>query len=599
MSRLAVLHALVAQLDRVPDYESGGQRFESSRAHQLQNSLPGPRSEGQSPLRFMIYSNEVARRRTFAIISHPDAGKTTLTEKLLLYGGVIRQAGSVKAKAGQKQTTSDWMELEKQRGISISSTVLQFDFEGIRINLLDTPGHKDFSEDTYRTLMAADASVMLIDAAKGVEAQTRKLFEVCRMRGIPIFTFINKMDRHGREPLDLLDELEKVLGIRSCPMNWPIGAGDRFAGVFDLQSRSIHVFDRGLEANAKGKIKSREIGSVEELLQYPTLAPDAHVLDQFHSELELLEVAGDPFDKERILRGQLSPVFFGSAMNNFGVELFLKHFIAIAPAPTPRLALGAALKPADPEFSAIIFKIQANMDPMHRDCLVFIRICSGKYTKGMRVFQARNGEEIRINNAFNLFGRERVVVEEAFAGDVIGVIDTNNSFRIGDTLSEIKGIEYETIPRFAPENFARVSGKDPSKRKQLNKGVEQLAAEGVIQVLHPISQYEVGFLIAVVGVLQFEVFVHRMRSEYGIEVVMDSLPYAVSRWLSGGDEELKSFSSHDSLLVKDSDGKMMMLFRDEWSIRWLQKQCPSVKISETFQLKSRNEVSRDSDVSSP
>ncbi|MBX9769480.1 MAG: peptide chain release factor 3 [Bdellovibrionales bacterium] len=536
-----------------------------------------------------LFTQEVARRRTFAIISHPDAGKTTLTEKLLLYGGVIRQAGSVKAKAGQKQTTSDWMELEKQRGISISSTVLQFDYEGVRINLLDTPGHKDFSEDTYRTLMAADASVMLIDAAKGVETQTRKLFEVCRMRGIPIFTFINKMDRPGRDPLDLLDELEKVLGIRSCPMNWPIGMGDRFKGVFDLQSRTVHLFDRKLQANAREKITSRKIESMEELAKDPEFGSDKYVLDQFMGELELLEVAGDPFNKERILQGQLSPVFFGSAMSNFGVELFLKHFISIAPPPAGRLALGDAPAPTSPEFSAIVFKIQANMDPMHRDCLVFIRVCSGRYSKGMRVYQARTGEEIRFNNAFNLFGRERVVVEDAFAGDVIGVIDTNNSYRIGDTLSEKRGIEYETIPRFAPENFARVTGKDPSKRKQLNKGVEQLAAEGVIQVLHSVGGYEMGFLIAVVGVLQFEVFAHRMKSEYGIEVGLDPQPYAVSRWIVGGEEDLKNFTSYDSLLVKDSDGKLMMLFKDEWSIGWLKKQCPKVELSDTFQLKTRVE----------
>jgi peptide chain release factor 3 len=407
-----------------------------------------------------LQAKEIARRRTFAIISHPDAGKTTLTEKLLLYGGALRQAGAVNAKGNQKGTTSDWMEIERQRGISISTSALQFDFKGYRINLLDTPGHKDFSEDTYRTLTAADSAVMLIDSAKGVEPQTRKLFEVCRMRGIPIFTFINKLDRNGRDPLDLLDELEKVLGIRSCPMSWPIGMGDDFKGVFDRQTKQVLLFEKGSEANAKSILKPVRVDAMDN--------------PQFTEALELLELAGDPFDMNRVLAGQLSPVFFGSAMNNFGVEYFLDQFVQMAPAPAERMSDLGSIKATDERFSGFIFKVQANMNPLHRDRVAFLRVCSGKFERGMAAKHMRLNREVKLSKPFHIFAQEREIIEEAYPGDIIGLIDTSGELRIGDTLAAASSLTYDGVPRFTPEFFAAVSCADPLKRKQFQKGVNQL-----------------------------------------------------------------------------------------------------------------------------
>lgn len=530
-------------------------------------------------------AEEIKRRRTFAIISHPDAGKTTLTEKLLLYGGAIREAGTVKAKAGRKQTTSDWMDMERERGISISSTVLQFDYDGYKINLLDTPGHKDFSEDTYRTLTAADAAVMLIDAAKGVEAQTRKLFEVCRLRGIPIFTFINKLDRFGREPLDLLDELEKVLGIRSSPVNWPIGMGSDFRGIYDVYKEQIHWFQNDNDHLAKSRTVASEVIALKDLSELEELSDTAsqRALKQFLSELELLQVAGDQLDVTRVLEGNLTPVFFGSAMNNFGVEVFLNDFVRLAPPPGARRAKTKTLEPSDSSFSAIVFKVQANMDPMHRDCLAFMRVCSGEFERGIKAFCPRKEDYVRLNNAVHIFAQERVTIEHAKAGDIIGVVDTTNSLRIGDTLTQDLEVEYQKIPRFAPEHFVRVNSVDPTKRKQFRKGVEQLSDEGVIQILNPVSAPDVSVMLGAVGLLQFEVFEHRMKMEYNTAVRMEKLPFVLAKFVTLNSEKLRDVNRSETLFVEDRGGQPMMLFATAWAFKFFQDDFPEAKFTDTLE----------------
>ncbi len=522
---------------------------------------------------------EVARRRTFAIISHPDAGKTTLTEKLLLYGGAIHLAGAVKAKANQRNTTSDWMEIERQRGISISSSVLQFEYKGHQVNLLDTPGHKDFSEDTYRTLTAADAAVMLIDAAKGVEPQTRKLFEVCRMRGIPIFTFINKMDRPSRDPLDLLDELEKVLGIRSCPMVWPIGSGDRFRGVYDRSSGELLAYQTEGEANVKGRLAPKKIAGLEdpqllEMISGPRhdLEEAAYLRDTLQAELELVEVAGDAFDLERVLKGQLSPVFFGSAMNNFGVERFLERFLELAPPPAARKAGEEIIDPVTRGFSGFIFKIQANMDPQHRDRVAFMRICSGRFERGMDVKHARLGKPVRLSKPLNFFGQERVIVDEAWPGDIVGLLDTTGDLRIGDTLCEKGGFQFDGIPRFSPEHFAGVLILDPMKRKQLKKGLEQLAEEGVVQIYRQRGMLDKDPILGAVGALQFEVLQARLKAEYGVDVKIEKLPYIHARWVTGPNLDPDYFERReDSRCLEDRDGFPVLLFKSDWGLRYAEE----------------------------
>lgn len=507
----------------------------------------------------MDQAEEVKRRRTFAIISHPDAGKTTLTEKLLLYGGAIRQAGAVKAKTNQKHTTSDWMEIEKQRGISISTSALQFEFEGYRINLLDTPGHKDFSEDTYRTLTAADSAVMLIDAAKGVEAQTRKLFEVCRMRGIPIFTFINKLDRPTRDPFELIDELEKILGIRCCPMSWPIGTGPDFKGVYDRQSEQVLVFNRGEHANAKDKLQPIAVSGINDSQN-----------KELKDSLGLLELAGDEFDHERVLKGQLTPVFFGSAMNNFGVEHFLKEFIKLAPPPTERQSQQELIKPDSDIFSGFIFKVQANMNPAHRDRVAFLRICSGKFIRGMGVKHSRLKKEFKLNKPFHLFAQEREIIEEAWPGDIVGLIDTTGELRIGDTLSTKAGIVFEGVPRFSPEFFANAVCLDPMKRKQFQKGIDQLREEGVIQVFRQPYIGDQSPVLGAVGVLQFEIFQHRLKSEYGVETRIERMGYTHARWVTGPEDEIEKLDSrNDNKRLEDRDGKTVFLFESDWSLNWV------------------------------
>jgi len=536
-------------------------------------------SDVLSPLTRQLVK-EVQRRRTFAIISHPDAGKTTLTEKLLLYGGAIHLAGAVKAKANQRNTTSDWMEIEKQRGISVSSTVLQFEYGGHQINLLDTPGHKDFSEDTYRTLTAADAAVMLIDAAKGVEPQTRKLFEVCRMRGIPIFTFINKMDRPGREPMDLIDELEKVLGIRSCPMSWPIGMGDRFRGVFDRVSKEVLFFQTEGQANQKGKLEPRRVNGIDDPFFVELLgkgdAEEGKVLhDQLQSELELMEIAGDPFDRELVLAGELSPIFFGSAMNNFGVQRFLERFIEIAPPPASRKSNEGVIEPIREKFSGFIFKIQANMDPSHRDRVAFMRICSGKFTRGMTVRHARLAEDVKLAKPLNFFGQERVIIDEAWPGDIVGLLDTSGELRIGDTLVEGAKFEFEGVPRFSPEHFAGVLIKDPMKRKQLQKGLDQLSEEGVIQIYRQRGMGDKDPVLGAVGALQFEVLQFRLKAEYSVEVRIEKLAFVHARWVVSanggppGGDDLDFFGRReDSRCLEDRDSQPVLLFKSDWSLRW-------------------------------
>lgn len=534
---------------------------------------------------------EVKRRRTFAIISHPDAGKTTLTEKLLLYGGAIHLAGAVKAKSNQRKTTSDWMEIEKQRGISISTTVLRFEYSDFQINLLDTPGHKDFSEDTYRTLVAADAAVMLIDAAKGVEPQTLKLFEVCRMRGLPIFTFINKMDRPARDPLELIDELEKVLGIRSSPISWPIGMGDRFKGVYDRRKEEVLLFQAEDKAHASKQIPALKVGNIASADLVSALNPPdekrqelLELQEEVRSQIELLEIAGDPYDAERVLKGELTPVFFGSAMNNFGVQHFLDNFLTMAPEPTGRLSNEGLVDPLNTDFSGVFFKIQANIDPQHRDRVAFFRVCSGKFTRGMDAKHGRLQQNFKLNKAFHFFAQERNLIEEAWPGDIIGFLDTTGDFRIGDTLCEGKVFEYEGVPRFSPENFAGVSLADPLKRKQLKKGLDQLSEEGVVQVFKSSTRGDAQPILGVVGALQFDVLQHRIKTEYSVDMKLERMGYSRARWAVPAEQgkdiskEISEFQSYaDCLVAEDRDSLPVILFKSDWSMNWATGKYPQLK----------------------
>ena len=524
-------------------------------------------SEG-NPLNQKIINDEIARRKTFAIISHPDAGKTTLTEKLLFYGGVVREAGSVKAKAGKKHATSDWMEMEKKRGISVTTTAIQFEHKNFCINLLDTPGHKDFSEDTYRTLMAVDSAVMLIDAAKGVEEQTKKLFQVCRKAGIPIFTFVNKLDREAKNPLQLIDEIESVLKMDCTPVNWPIGSGQSFRGVYDILDKKFHAFD--IDVLSRGeKPKSEIYESVEDLRSHPDFQTSfvQAALDNFINEIDLITTASNPFDRERIQKGELSPVFFGSAMNNFGLELFLDYFIDLAPSPVPRATTDGKTHAQSEKFSGVIFKIQANMDVNHRDSLAFLRICSGAYEKGLKVHLPRASKEYKINNAFSILGRDRTPIENAFAGDIIGVVDTSGQLRIGDTLAVQKDLEYRVWTRFLPEVFAEIRLMEPEKRKQLNKGLEQLSGEGIIQCLYSTSQLSVLPTLGAIGELQFEVLTSRLEAEYKVQTKINRLPWVTSRLLVTDSDEYTSSTSSDWTFIKDIDQNTIMLFASEWSVR--------------------------------
>ncbi len=516
----------------------------------------------------------VENRRNFAIISHPDAGKTTLTEKLLLYGGAIHEAGAVKARKAQRKATSDWMAMEQQRGISITSTVLQFEYGDRQINLLDTPGHQDFSEDTYRTLAAADNAVMLIDAAKGLETQTRKLFEVCKMRGIPIFTFINKLDRPGREPIELLDEIEQELGLQTYAVNYPIGMGDRFKGVYDRAEKQIHLFERSAHGSREAQDTVIDLGDsqIENLLEQ-------ELYHQFKSDLELIEGVGPELDLELVHAGKMTPVFFGSAMTNFGVELFLRYFLEYALKPSSHSSNLGDVEPTYPEFSGFVFKLQANMDPKHRDRVAFIRVCTGKFEKDMTVNHARTGKAVRLSRPQKLFAQERESIDEAYAGDIIG-LNNPGVFAIGDTIYTGKKLEYEGIPYFSPELFATLRNPNPSKFKQFQKGVSELREEGAVQIMYSIDEGKRDPILAAVGQLQFEVVQFRLQNEYGVETILDMLGYSVARWVDGGWEALgKIERMFNTTTVKDSMGRPVLLFRNEWNCNQLLQDHPNLKLS--------------------
>ena len=512
---------------------------------------------------------EIERRRTFAIISHPDAGKTTLTEKLLLYGGAIQLAGSVKGKATARHAVSDWMELEKQRGISITSSVMQFEYEGYCINILDTPGHQDFSEDTYRTLMAADSAVMVIDAAKGIEPQTRKLFKICAMRHIPIFTFINKLDREARSPYDLMEQLETEFGIGTYPMNWPIGCGQEFKGVYDREKREILAFNefhRGQSRIKAIECRMEETEKLDELI-------GPRLRQTLSDDIELLDGAGYDFDIDEVRKGRLSPVFFGSALNNFGVEPFLESFLKMTMPPLARISGDDIVEPTDPGFSAFVFKIQANMNKAHRDRIAFMRICSGRFQRDKEYYHVQGGKALRLAQPQQLMAQDRAIIDEAYAGDIIGVFDPG-IFSIGDTICE-KGrdICFEGIPTFAPEHFAAVERIDTMKRKQFEKGITQIAQEGAIQIFHePFTGVE-EVIVGVVGVLQFEVLEYRLKTEYGVDVRRRAMPYELVRWVDSENVKINELNlTSDTKWVQDFKGNDLLLFTSEWCINWaLQK----------------------------
>ncbi len=510
---------------------------------------------------------EIGRRRSFAIISHPDAGKTTLTEKLLLYGGAIAQAGAVKGKKHSRAATSDWMEIEKQRGISVTSSVLQFQYNGYCVNILDTPGHQDFSEDTYRTLMAADSAVMVIDGARGVETQTRKLFHVCAMRDIPIFTLINKVDRDIRDPFELMEELERELGIETYPVNWPIGSGKEFQGVYDRERREImHFVSHGGARRATSTQIALDDPALEELIA-PALCA------QLRENIELLDGAASEFDLQRVRHGALSPVFFGSALTNFGVEPFLERFLQMTTPPLPRKAGGEEISAFDPDFSAFVFKIQANMNKAHRDRIAFLRIASGRFQADAEIFHVQSGKKLKLSRPQQIMAAEREIIEEAYAGDIMGVFDPG-LFAIGDTLcAPGRSFRFDPIPSFAPEHFARVRPVDTMKRKQFLKGAEQIAQEGAIQIFKlPYSGME-EVIVGVVGTLQLDVLEHRLRAEYNVEIRKESLPYAHIRRIEAPEsvQEDALILGSDVKLVEDYQGRKLLLFASPWSIRWVEE----------------------------
>ena len=525
------------------------------------------------------YEAEIKRRRTFAIISHPDAGKTTLTEKFLLYGGAIAQAGQVKGKKNTRAATSDWMEIEKQRGISVTSSVMQFQYEGFCINILDTPGHQDFSEDTYRTLMAADSAVMVIDGAKGVEAQTRKLFKVCAMRDIPIFTFINKMDREARDPFELCEELEKELGIETYPVNWPIGDGKEFQGVYDREKRQIiHFTGHGGAKTATATEVSLGDPGLDELI-------GQRLHQQLNDDVELLDGAAAEFDLEKVRHGKLSPVFFGSALTNFGVEPFLEGFLQMTTPPLSRMAGEQLIDSMDENFSAFVFKIQANMNKAHRDRLAFMRICSGRFQRDTEYFHVQSGKKLRLSQPQQMMAAEREIVEEAYAGDIIGVFDPG-LFAIGDTVTVPgKKFRYSGIPTFEPEHFMRVSPKDTMKRKQFIKGTEQIAQEGAIQIFKLPGAGMEEVIVGVVGTLQFDVFEYRMKAEYGVDLYMTGLPYDHLRLITACPCKVEDLVlCTGSAILEDFRERLLVAFGGEWSVGFLTKHNPGLELADSLSV---------------
>ena len=518
---------------------------------------------------------EIEKRRTLAIISHPDAGKTTLTEKLLLYGGALDLAGSVTAKKSQRDTASDWMELEKKRGISISSTVLQFDYAGYKFNLLDTPGHKDFSEDTYRVLTAVDGVIMVIDAAKGIESQTIKLFEICKKRNIPIFTFINKLDRPGKSPIELLDQIEEVLGLKTFPLNWPIDSGEFFKGVYARLDKQVHLFEKAVGGKSKAPVSVHNLtdDSFKSIM-------DPLVYNEFMENIDLLDNAHFEFNNEEILNGELTPVYFGSAYNNFGVELLLQGFLKYSNPPLPRETSENKIIPVDSSiFSAFIFKIQTNMNPMHRDRMVFARVCSGKFERNIKIFNTRTKREVRISNAHTVFGKEREIMEEAYPGDIIGFI-TNIDFAIGDTMSTDPTVTLKRIPLFAPEIFSNINNVHSAKYKSFRKGVDHLIAENVVQTFDLDNQLRPVPLLGALGDLQFEVLQYRLKEEYGVETTLEATQWTVMRWLKNSDdlEEVKNKLSFNGTTATDSVGRKVVLFKSQWNLNSFVEKNPNIEL---------------------
>ena len=520
------------------------------------------------------HQKEIDRRRTFGIISHPDAGKTTLTEKLLLFGGAIQQAGAVRARKAARHATSDWMAIEKERGISVTSSVMKFNYRDFEINLLDTPGHQDFSEDTYRVLTAVDSTLMVIDSAKGVEPQTEKLMEVCRMRNTPIITFINKLDREGLAPLDILDEIENKLQIECTPLSWPIGMGKNFKGVYNLYRRELNLFEPGQDTVGQPGVVIKNLADpvLDELL--------GSQADELREDIELLEGAVDPLERGHYLKGSQTPVFFGSAINNFGVKEMLDAFVEMAPHPFPRASKSRDVSPYEDHFSGFAFKIQANMNPAHRDRIAFMRICSGKFTRGMKVMHHRIGKEVTLANATIFMAQDRANVEEAFPGDIIGIYN-HGTIKIGDTFTSKEPLKFVGIPNFAPEHFRRVLLKNPLKAKQLNKGLIQLAEEGAVQVFRPLTGSD--YILGAVGVLQFDVTMARLKAEYGVDAVYEPVDYAVARWVDCDDRKKLSEFEKKNLanMARDAEGCLSFLAPSAWKLGFCMEQWPDIEFHKT------------------
>jgi peptide chain release factor 3 len=520
------------------------------------------------------YQKEINRRRTFGIISHPDAGKTTLTEKLLLFGGAIQIAGAVKARKAARHATSDWMAIERERGISVTTAVMKFNYRDFEMNLLDTPGHQDFSEDTYRVLTAVDSALMVIDSIKGVESQTEKLMEVCRMRNTPIITFINKLDREGMSPLEILGEIEDKLQVECAPLSWPIGMGKRFKGVYNLYRKELYLFTPGQETRKQDGVLIKDLSDVrvERLL--------GNQADDLREDVALLEGAANPFEIDHYLRGNQTPVFFGSALNNFGVRELLDALIEMAPAPRPRPAATREVSPCEPSFSGFVFKIQANMDPAHRDRIAFLRICSGKFTRGMKVIHHRLGKEMTLANATIFLAQDRTNVDEAYPGDIIG-IHNHGTIKIGDTFTEKEPLSFTGIPNFAPEHFRRVVLKNPLKTKQLQKGLTQLSEEGAVQSFRPLTRSD--YILGAVGVLQFDVTVARLKAEYGVDAVYEPMGYSVARWIDCGNRKrLEEFErKHRANMAYDSQGHLAYLAPDPWRLNSVMEDWPDISFEKT------------------
>ncbi|MBF0118199.1 MAG: peptide chain release factor 3 [Desulfobacterales bacterium] len=523
------------------------------------------------------YKKEIDLRRTFGIISHPDAGKTTLTEKLLLFGGAIQLAGAVKARKSSRYATSDWMAIERERGISVTTSVMKFNYKNFEINLLDTPGHQDFSEDTYRVLTAVDSALMVIDSAKGVEAQTEKLMEICRMRNTPIMTFINKLDREGLAPLDILSDIEEKLQIECAPMSWPIGAGKRFKGVYNLYKKELHLFTPGKE--------TRQIDGIiiNDIYDHQLDALLDNQANELRQDIELLEGAANPFDKNEYLKGNQSPVFFGSAINNFGVRELLDAFVELSPSPFPRITKSRIVNPEEDSFSGFVFKIQANMDPAHRDRIAFMRICSGKFTRGMKVIHHRLGKEVALNNAIIFMAQDRSNVEEAFAGDIIG-IHNHGTIKIADTFTDGEILKFTGIPSFAPEHFRRIILKNPLKAKQLQKGLTQLSEEGTVQFFKTLNG--TSYILGAVGVLQFDVTISRLKNEYAVDAVYEPIGYIAARWITAKDKTIldRFEKKHEINITIDAEGQMAYLAPSQWELKYVMEQWPDITFSKIREL---------------